>query len=356
MGTLNIPNIENELKKIHAIQIEKKEVRANLFTLIIYVHEEERAKYLKEIVQNIIEKYPCRIIFIQADRSSSQDDLEVEVSSAHSNKLGSLVACDQINIKVSGSYINRVPYLILPHIVTDLPVYLLWGQDATYDLEILPHLVKLADRLIFDAECTKNLKMFSEAILTKKKFLGLELTDINWALCSAWRDLLFQTFYDHEHLVQLMKSKKIEITYNDQKSNWIHQPEMQSIYLQAWVASRLKWQLKGMTLNGAERQFNYEAAGNEVSVILIPKTTPSAPPGGVTSFTAESVEGYSFALQRDAEQSRVSVHCSSPETCELPYTLQLPNLRRGSNFMNEVFYSPPSPHYFEVLELLSKIE
>lgn len=349
-------NITKELNRLHQDQAEKKEMRASLFTLIIYVHEEQRSHYLQDIVQNVIEKYPCRIIFIHADRDPSSTHLRVRVSSAQNNKGGVLILCDQISIEVGSQNVHRVPFLVLPHLLTDLPVYLLWGQDPTVDNEILPTLEKLATRLIFDAECAKSLKQFSQVILQKKKTLPIELLDLNWALGSGWRDVLFQSFYQPEHLQQLIKSSQISILYNNRQSDWIHQPEMQAIYLQAWIASRLGWQFKSMYGSETERLFTYLTSNGAVHLKLQPCEIPSLPAGEIIRFEQISTEGFILALERDLQQSKISVHFSSPRICELPFTLPLVDFKRGFTFMNEIFYSIPSPHYVKVLELLNEID
>lgn len=357
MDDVQLVNITQALSKLHETQKQKKATtQASLFTLIIYVHEEQRRKYLREIVQNVIEKYPCRIIFITADRDPESSHFHVEVSAAENNKGGVLICCDQINIEVGHKYIKRVPFLILPHIITDLPVYLLWGQDAVCENEVLPTLEKLADRLIFDAECTSNLKNFSQKILEKSKSLDLELLDINWGLTSSWREILSQVFYLPEHLQQLVKSKSINIIYNCLRSDWIQQPEVQSIYIEAWMATRLGWQLDSMIRQNGERLFTYTGKESDIQIKLVPKLYEDLPPGGIVSFSLHSVEGYHFLLERHPTQPKVTINCSSEVMCELPYSLPQKDTRRGFTFMTEVFYSIPSHHYIEVLEHINKID
>lgn len=356
MGDIQIVAIDEELKKLHKAQADKKGTQASLFTLIVYVDEEQRAEYLQGIIQSIIEKYPCRIIFIHLDKTPSSDHLRVHVSSVQNDKSGTLVACDQINIEVGFKKSNRIIFLILPHILPDLPVYLLWGQDATTCNDTLSGLEKLADRLIFDAECTKDLKRFCLAILEKKKKLDTDLIDTNWALCGGWRDIITQAFNLEEHLEQLARSKQIVILYNNSTNKWVQQPEMQSIYIQGWIAARLKWEFKKMTADGANRAFTYSTLYGNVEVILTGRPVEKILPGSVFSFEVFSNQGYHFQLELDQKFSKVILNCSSPNLCELPTVLPLMDIRRGFTFMNEIFYSPSSQYYIEALELLSHIE
>lgn len=358
MDEIQIANIAKELQKLHDVQKEKKEIRASLFTLIIYVHEDRRAHYINDIVQNIIEKYPCRIIFITADRNPDSSFFRVTVSSAVNSKGGALIACDQINIEAGQKQIHRVPFLILPHLLTDLPIYLIWGQDPAIEISILPALESLANRFIFDAECNKNLKKFTEVILERSQRLSIDLVDINWALGSNWRDMIIHAFILPEHLQELKESTKIHIIYNNDPSDWVHQPEMQAIYLQGWLATRFCWSFEGLKSDSSGREFAYSNSYTKKPVVIkiSPQSSEHIPSGSLMSFETHSSKGYHFLLKRDELHLKATFNCTSESKCELPITLPLMDSKRGFTFMNEIFYSVQSPHYIEMLKLLNKME
>ncbi|MEX2304779.1 MAG: hypothetical protein WD595_01160, partial [Waddliaceae bacterium] len=50
-----------------------KTSKTYLFNLIIYSHSEERRRYFEEMVYPLIEKYPCRILFIEGIMESDSD-------------------------------------------------------------------------------------------------------------------------------------------------------------------------------------------------------------------------------------------------------------------------------------------
>ena len=153
-----------------------------------------------------------------------------------SERKAPLVACDQIVITSSFQNLKRIPFIVIPHLVPDLPIYLIWGQDPNCDSELLPAFEKFATRLIFDSECTQNMQQFSSQILKKIESIKIDFVDRNWALIGSWRKVLSTAFDPPEKMEALRLSKRIEITYNDRKTDFISQCETQSLYLQAWLS------------------------------------------------------------------------------------------------------------------------
>ena len=72
----------------------------------------------------MIEKFPSRVIFLTADRQSKADELSADVSVIESD-----VVCDWIEIRATEKTIEKIPFVVLPHLLTDLPIYVVWGED-----------------------------------------------------------------------------------------------------------------------------------------------------------------------------------------------------------------------------------
>jgi glucose-6-phosphate dehydrogenase assembly protein OpcA len=347
---IEIADIDSELSRLSEIQKEKNQITASLFTLIIYAHEEDRIRQLREIVQSIIEKFPCRIIFIAANRNKESNYLRAGVSNIVSEAGETLIACHQINIDVGFKQLHRVPFLILPHLIPDLPVHLLWGEDPTSDHEILPKLQKIATRLIINSDCSTDYKQFSQKILDSLGKLRLEIMDINWALISGWRDILFQTFSSSEHLLQLRKSKTILISYNCLENKL----SVQAIYLLAWLAAQLEWTFQSASRSDNLQKFVFDDAHHRIEFHLLPQKIPNLAPGSIFSVDINTQDDWHYLISRLPTQSKVVLHISSKEICELPFTLALPDPKRGLTFMKEIFYHKISEHYRHMLEVLTR--
>lgn len=356
---IQIPAIEKELSRLLKQQ-ERKRQRACLFTLIIYVHEERLVNYLQELVDTILAKFPCRIIFINSAQKNDSSYLHAHVfnviSGQNKGQEVPLVSCDQINIDVSKDQLFRIPYVVFPHIVTDLPVYLLWGQNPFKEQEIFPHLQRFASRIIVDSECSSHLSLFCKEMEANLVHVKKDVMDINWALTSNWRDLLTQLFDTPEKIADLSKITKINIIYNDDNSQIRLQPEIRSIYLQGWLASQLKWKYNHISLQDKNTHLHYDNDQTKIQVSLIPQSTQEIASGSILSMELITTKGRSYSLTRRPHLSQILIHISCEETCELPFTLPLSNVHRGLAFMSEIFFSKLGSSYHDMLCMISQID
>lgn len=348
---IRVGNIEAELETLYSSNGGIEQVRACLFNLIVFSPDAKRSGELHDIVGRITEKFPCRIIFIQNDSNKDEDYLRVIVSSA---KIGSsnAIASDFIKITVSSSQIKRIPFVILPHLVSDLPIYLLWGTDPTLDLEVLPHLQKLATRLVFYSKWIDHLQPFANRLLNFISSSTTEVADATWNSLSGWRDTISQIFDTPEKLEDLRHIKKVKIAYVSEKK----EDATPSIYLQGWLASQLDWKfLAKETLHG-KKYILYKSKTSEISVELAPESRQDIPAGDIIYFEVLTTTGNTYSADRTKDISKVTLHVSNPESCELPCTLSQNNLLRGVNFMKEIFYQNSGPQYKNMLWTIAQID
>lgn len=357
---ITIPNIEKELMLARAAAVAKdgnkmKSSKACLFTLVIYAHEERRVNYLQDLVGTILDKFPCRIIFIKANRSASKSYFHVSVSNVTSGQSASAVTCDQIIIETSYDQIFRVPFVVIPHIVPDLPLYLLWGQNPFEEKEIFPHLKPYASRVIFDSECADSILYFCKEMQHNLATLNMDIMDISWALTSNWRDLLIQLFDSPERVKDLNTIKSIIIKYNSHTAENTQHPEIRPLYLQAWLACCLGLRYTEMEYFDDCPIYTYLGPVHPSIVGLSPIVDKSLPPGAIIGIEIQITNGTSYILARRENLSQVVVHISTKETCQLPFTLPLPNVHRGLIFMREIFFSNLGERYKGMLKVLSDI-
>lgn len=362
---IQIPNIEKDLVQFACMTSKdgkntSKLPKACLFTLVVYAHEERRINYLQELIDTILEKFPCRIIFIQADKNAKTSYFHVSVSNVisggNSASVGASVTCDQIIIKASYDQIFRIPFVVIPHIVPDLPLYLLWGQNPFEEREIFPHLQPHAARVIFDSECSDNLCTFCKEMEQNiSQLKGVDLMDISWALVSNWRDLLIQVFDTAEKIQDLRDIKSVFIKYNGTKTDTMQHPEIRVLYLQAWLATCLGWKYHNTEKFENSLVISYTHALAPAVVALSPVEANDLPPGAITEIDINTTAGTSYSIIRKENLSQVAVHICKKETCEMPYNLPLPNAHRGLTFMREIFFSNLGDRYRGMVKTISEL-
>lgn len=316
-------NVESELMRIWD-GLAKEKVRACLFNLIVFNRISSRTDYFRNIVQKVSEKYPCRVLFISTDPDSHTPYLKTAVSVVGSGS----IACDYIDIGVSGPDLQRVPFVVWPHIVPDLPVTLLWTEDPTKFHSLFEPLSKLASRVIFDSECADNLPAFSEKVLGLK---GIDVADLNWARTEGWRDLIASLFHSQEKTIE-----EIKISYNASETEFFCHLKVQSLYLVNWLASRLHWHKKQKVKIEADK---WEKLG----------------PGTVISVDLTTEDGTHYACSRIPTQYHyVTIQIASQQQCELPYQFVLGKTATGQSLVKEIITKGTSVHYLDMLKHLKE--
>jgi hypothetical protein len=377
--------IEPELIRIWE-GLAKEKMRACLFNLIVFNRLSARTDYIRNIIQKVSEKYPCRVLFISSDPDAHQPYLKTAVSVVGSGN----IACDYIDIGVSGPDIEKVPFVLLPHIIPDLPVSLLWTEDPSIPHPLFAPLSKLSTRIIFDSESADSLLAFSQTVLKLRAETGVDTADLNWARTEGWRDLIASLFHSGENIDQL---HDVRLTYNARETEFFCHLKVQSLYLLAWISSRLKWKFKKASPNlhfafertarrnpgpsGPGQASELSIRGKELAAPFRSGESPSLKegvlqnrnaeiqsskweelgPGAVISIDLATQDGHLYQCSRIPTQCHhVSIQISSPEQCELPYHFVLGKTITGQSLIKEIITKGTSEHYLEMLQELGKLD
>lgn len=346
--------IESELEKIWDSLQGTNKMRACLFNLIIYSKKSQRVGYLNEITQKIIEKFPCRIIFVTHDETCTSHELKTAVSVLTADEGEYEIVCDLIEVEVCSKDHPRVPFVILPHILPDLPIYLVHADDPSEKNPVAEKLEHLAHRIIFDSEAACNLPRFAQAVLSHKERCHADIADLNWARTEGWRGLFANVFKGQSCLEEIRQAKKIEIHYNARKTDYICHTNIQAIYLQAWLAMQLGWTLKNID---KPLKFHFESEFGPIEVSLHGDSMEKVSPGRLLSIEIETGKGTHYSFTRRGKcLHHVMIQKSSPEVCFLPTNYVLDKDVSGHSLVKEICHTGTSEHYTKVLRFLSEIK
>lgn len=342
--------IEPELLNIWEGLVKQNKMRASLFNLIVFNRLSARTDYIRNIVQKVVEKFPCRTLFISSDPDASQPYLKTAVSVVIPQSQESTIACDQIDIGVSGPDIERIPLVLLPHILPDLPVYLLWTEDPSQPHPLFDPLVKLSTRLIFDSESADSLLAFSQKLLHLHQTKKIDIADLNWARTEGWRELIGSAFSSEKRVSELKNTSLLELTYNARETEFFCHLKIQAMYLLAWLSSRLHWDFIKANKN---LHFQFETLEAKIKSEEWKKLGP----GTVIAMEFHTAEGNSFKAERLPElYHHVKIQISSKETCDLPYRFVLGQTATGQSLVKEICTQGTSVHYLEMLKKLNQLD
>lgn len=355
------PAIESTLNEIWeklASQEGGGKMRACLFNLILVTKNTPRAAYIRGIAERVIEKFPSRVLFITIDQGKSEESLHTSVSVVGVSGHTSDIACDFIEFSVSEASAGRITFSVLPHLIPDLPVYLLWAEDPIHENPLSFQLEKYASRIIFDSESTDNLTLFAKSILHHRELAGCDIADLNWARTETWRTLLFSTFRSPERLQELADTASLKIEFNALETTFFCHTQIQAIYLQGWLACQLGWQFQGLKADKKSAVYTYKnAQGQAIDVELVPTVNKDIAPGAIISFNLSTHGEQHFEFVRTPETPyQVTLIICSKDVCEAPTQFMLTKGGIGLTLVKEICRKGTSQHYLTLLEFLAKME
>jgi glucose-6-phosphate dehydrogenase assembly protein OpcA len=344
-------NLEKELLRLWDEEQGKKLTRAAFFNLVIYAEKSCGESDCLALIHSVVSKFPCRVFLIVHEKKGNY--LKTSLSS---HNLSEGIFCEIIKIEVAGSLQERVPYIILPHILPDLPLYLLWTEDPGVENQILPQLEPFAKRVIFDVDTYVDLQKTSQNLLSVMEELALEVGDLHWTAMKGWRKIFSSIFDTPRELEKLVSSKLIKITYHDPD----HGKHLRSAaYFQGWMASRLGWRFKNIEKNEGNARLLYGKPSGDVVFLLIPDSRTmegsQLPLGALLSIEIDSTINKSQYTFKRTEGRQVFYQYNDNNECGLPLALFLSGMSEGQEIIEEIFYPTKSKHFHMMLENLAHI-
>lgn len=345
--------IENELLRIWDSLDKNRQMRASLFNLIVFNRLSSRTDYIRNIVQRIIDTFPCRVLFVSHDPDPAKHYLKTAVS-VIASKGSRANVCDDIDIGVAGSEWERVPYVILPHLLPDLPVYLLWAEDPTQSHPLFQPLATLSTRIIFDSESADHLMGFAQTLLALKEQKGRDIADLNWARLEGWRDLLASTFDSKERINDLSNIEELTITYNARETEFFCHLKIQAMYLLSLISSRLGWKLQSTEKKKNRFHFSFDRT---IQATIESSFIEQLPPGCILSMNVVTKGKSHYHFQINPQlPSQVTVQITTHDRCELPVQFILRKSPMGQSLVREIFLKGTSSFFLEMLHQLQVLD
>lgn len=316
--------------------------KACLFNIIVYATNPHKLKGLQDMIDGFVQKYPARVITIL-----TQEDALLHIDEQEQER-----GYSQVHITLPANQQFMELYL-LPFLIPDYPIYLVFGANPEKNHQVFKSLSHLSDRLLVDAETTDNLEMFSRQIGAQIDGGHLTVCDINWAKISGWRNILSEIFNTSIKLDQLRSCKLIQMVYQVPVPDEMVPLASQALYLQAWLASKLGWDFEKIEVFHTQIEILYTFNNHEIKVHLAPKNQENFVRGAITHLEITTVNSQMFHIIRQEDSPQVKVQISTFDTCDLPFTLYLPNVHKSSSYFSQLLYSGADLEYREMLSRLN---
>ncbi len=242
--------IQKELKRLWTENTESSQkegqqsvVRSCVLNLIAYAPGDRAEHEVTGIMADISVQHPARMFLLLPKPESKEHSINAWVNAlCHLSGGGrKQVCCEQIVVRAEGDTLARVPSIVRPLLVPDLPSVFWWRDAMRFDDRLFLDLLETCDRIIIDsayfASPQQGLKELGR--LMEQEKLAASFSDLNWARLGPWRLSIARLYDVPDNRPHLGRIHKVEIEGGITGST----TSGQSLLIASWLASRLKWNL-----------------------------------------------------------------------------------------------------------------
>jgi glucose-6-phosphate dehydrogenase assembly protein OpcA len=217
---VTLGEVEAELARLRdasAVEGGNPNQRTSVMTHVAWVPP-EWLDAAERTLEGLAERHPSRTVILVPCPEESEARLDAEVS-VRCFPAGDHAVCGEvIELRLCGSRAAAPASIVLPLVISDLPVFLRWRGEPPFGEPQWEQLVDVADRVIVDSSEWSNLH-YSALV---RAFERTAISDIAWSRTHPWRVELAGRWPE-------IKEQEI----------WIRGPSAEATLLQGWLGARL---------------------------------------------------------------------------------------------------------------------
>jgi glucose-6-phosphate dehydrogenase assembly protein OpcA len=272
---IDVAAIERELMRLMRLPQNTSDAgvpgtRTAVLNLVAYAADPSTMERIVGTLAELVDHHPSRTIvtLVNPDSTGADMDARVQVDCRPMGTTGLKVCSESVVIEASPRALRRVPNVILPLLLSDLPVVLWWPGEPALREPVLFDLLTPANRFVVDTLGFVHVERSLIALdgLRQRPGMTIDLADLNWGRLLPWRELVAQ-FWDvpawRAHLGRLDRIE-VELGKPDNgRSN-----RAQALLLVGWLASRLGWKPTGMDRLRDGYRLRAKRRGGEVEIVI----------------------------------------------------------------------------------------
>jgi glucose-6-phosphate dehydrogenase assembly protein OpcA len=265
-----LAHIEKELNLFWRQQAQAEDtavLRASTLTLIIVTRTEQQYQAALQAIPELISHHPGRIILIRIGMTTSSGRVEGFISAhcqlAHPG--GRQLCCEQITLVCPSGQEWTLHGILLPLLLTDLPVFLWWPEEYSPSLQLTQSLWSFIDRLIINSSHLQvTWQQFRQHCRALQDLHGqILVTDLCWAGITDWREAIAQCFDATSNTKWLDGLYSVRLFYGESGE------PVSGFWLVAWLATLLGWS------NSDPAHLSFKCGERDITVesVLAPAAT-----------------------------------------------------------------------------------
>jgi hypothetical protein len=245
---VSIAQIERELARLRTASSEEgaqPNLRTSVMTHIAWAPPEWQGA-AEETLSGMAERHPSRTLLL-VPRPDEPDGLDAQVS-IRCYPVGDRAICGEvIELTLRGNLSRAPASIVLPLLISDLPVFCRWRGRPAWDSPEFVQLLGIVDRLIVDS--TEWTDLPDAYAPLEELFASVVVSDIAWERTERWRFLLASLWPDVAGVGTIT----------------VHGTPAQAYLLAGWLRSRLgrdvgmelveRERLEGIDLDGRPAPF-----------------------------------------------------------------------------------------------------
>ena len=148
-----VSDIERQLGRLRASEAADgmPELRTSTMTHIVWCPPEWRAK-ARATLAGLLERHPARTIFLIPEPGGSAGiEAKAELKDFHVHGLSREILSEVIEIRLRGTAARHPGSIVLPLLVSDLPVFCRWRGEPAWGSHELEEIVSVTDRFVVDS-------------------------------------------------------------------------------------------------------------------------------------------------------------------------------------------------------------
>ncbi len=167
-------------------------LRACAMTLVVLAEDERDAEGVRRTLGVLMHEHPSRAIVLRAVEGAS---LDARVFAECWMPFGrnQQICSEGIEMTADAANLGEVAHLLVPLLVSDLPVVLWCRGPRFFSSRYFDPLFPLADKIIVDSTWASNPKG-AIAVLKEMRSRGRRIADLAWTKLTAWRETLAHGF------------------------------------------------------------------------------------------------------------------------------------------------------------------
>jgi glucose-6-phosphate dehydrogenase assembly protein OpcA len=236
MGTTVAP--EKILKELAALWVEEGKhgdagvLRACSMTLVVLAEESEDAAALSETIASLMPQHPARAILVRlkgAGERALSEHVYQQCWRPFANR--QQICCEQIEITASDAALGDLPPVILPLVVTDLPMIVWCRSPRLSQMPEFHEITRTATKVVFDSSSFPDPVQAIQQIAGMQA-RGMRLGDLAWTRLTRWREMIARVFENREYSAHLPSITQVNVTFGPRSRTaaW---------YLAAWSRNAL---------------------------------------------------------------------------------------------------------------------